>query len=47
MSTWMVAALGIVAGSGALVLLLCLMSKLSGAGWLGYWRDLLQGRWTS
>jgi hypothetical protein len=31
--------LGLLAGPGGLIGLLCLMSKVGGYGWLGFWRD--------
>lgn len=32
--------LGLLTGPGGLFALLCLMSRASGEGWLGYWRWL-------
>lgn len=32
--------LGLLTGPGGLCALLCLMSRLTGDGWLGYWRWL-------
>lgn len=36
---WWASGLGLLAGPGGLVALLCLLSKANGDGWLGFWRD--------
>jgi hypothetical protein len=38
MAWWAGIPLGLVVGAGGLIGLLCLMSRASGDGWLGYWR---------